>query len=164
MNWDAVAAVGQAVSALALFGVLIQVSHARTEARRSVLDAMSHSLISVLTMSLDERYQRANVKAHAALGGERHPFVATLMDDAALTEEEANLILNREGAMWHSMAQAIRNVDSLKRDDVAALEANLRRLYAKSPVGRLWYHHAKGGVVANPHVMRYVDDALAQAG
>lgn len=164
MNWDAVAAIGQAISALALFGVFIQLSHARAEARRSVLDSMSNSVISVATMSADPRYLGASMKAHAALGGERHPFVSALMEGAALSEEEANLLLIREGANWHSMAQAIRNVDSLKRDDIAALEVNLRRLYAKSPVGRLWYHHAKGGVVANPYVMRYVDSVLAQPG
>jgi hypothetical protein len=164
MNWDAIAAIGQGVSALALFGLLIQLSHARAEARRSVLDAMTNSIISVSTMSLDARYISASMKAHAALGGERHPFVSVLMDNAALTEEEATLILLREAANWHSMAQAIRNVDSLKPDDKAALDVNLRRNYAKSPVGRLWYQNAKGGVVANPHVMRYVDSVLAQRG
>jgi hypothetical protein len=117
-----------------------------------------------MTMSLDARYLSASTKAHAALGGERHPFVAALMDDAGLTEEEANLLLIREGANWHAMAQAIRNVDSLKRGDIAALDVNLRRLYAKSPVGHLWYQYAKGGVVANPHAMRYVDKVLARPG
>jgi len=156
-----VAAIGQAVSALALFGLLIQLSYARTEARRSVLDGMSNSIISVMAMSLDARCLGASMKANAALGGERHPFVAALMN-AGLTEEEANILQLREAANWHAIAQAIRNADSLRRDDMVALEVNLRRLYAKSPVGRLWYQHAKGGVVANPYVMRYVDNILAQ--
>jgi hypothetical protein len=161
--WEAISAIGQAMSALALFGVFIQLSHARAEARRSVLDAMSNSVIAVQAMSLDPRYLSASTKAHAALGGDRHPFVSALMNGAALTEEEANLLLIREGANWHSMAQAIRNVDSLKSDDLTALEVNLNRLYAKSPVGRLWYQCAKGGVVANPRVMRYVDKVLAHS-
>ena len=37
MNWDAIAAIRQGVSALALFGVLIQLSHARAEARARYL-------------------------------------------------------------------------------------------------------------------------------
>src|SRR5262245_48751331 len=79
MSWEAISAIGQAMSALALFGVFIQLSYARAEARRSVLDAMSNSIISVQAMSLDPRYLNASMKAHAALGGDRHPFVSALM-------------------------------------------------------------------------------------
>ena len=36
MNWDAIGAIGQAVSALALIVVIVQVGHARAEFARSV--------------------------------------------------------------------------------------------------------------------------------
>ena len=61
MNWDAIGAIGQAVSALALVIVIVQVRHPRAEARRSVrhsrLDA-ARQLVTQLVESeqLGARY------------------------------------------------------------------------------------------------------------
>ena len=162
MNWDAVGAVGEVFSALALFFVLVQVRHARADTRRSVLDSMANSTISVQMMSSDARVLSATIKAHGGLGGERPPFVAALMEQAGLTEEEARLVLAQQTAQWQALAQATRNVDALWPDDRIGIETNLRLLYARSPVGRLWFQYAKATM--NPGVYRYMNVVLAEPG
>ena len=72
MNWDAIAAIGQAVSALALVFVLLQVRDARADMRRSLLDSLSNTLISGAPLLIDARALSATMKAHTALGGERN--------------------------------------------------------------------------------------------
>ena len=160
MNWDAVGAVGQVFSALALFFVLVQVRHARADTRRSVLDSMANSLISVQMMSSDARVLGATIKAHGGLGGERPPFVAALMEQAGLTEEEARLVLGQQSALWQAFAQAVRNRDAVGPDDRIGHETNLRRAYATSPVGRLWFQYTNATM--NPDVRRYMKAVLAE--
>jgi hypothetical protein len=160
MNWDAIGALGQVFSALGLFLLIVQLRHARADMRRSVLDSMSNSLISSQIFAGDQRVLSATIKADGALGGARHPFIAALME-SGLTEEEARLVDLRQRSSWHSIAQALRNVDSLKPTDVEALRANVVQNYGKSPTGRLWYQHAKN-VVVNNEVKNLVDRALAE--
>ena len=147
-----------------VFGLLIQLRHARAEARRSVLDAMTNSIISVSTMSLDARYISASMKAHAALGGERHPFVSALVDNAALTEEEATLNSSprRSELALHGTSDSQRRLFETRRQSRARRE--LASELSEVSGGTSLVSEREGGVVANPHVMRYVDNVLAQPG
>jgi hypothetical protein len=162
MNWEAIGALGEALSAVGLFFVLIQVRHARADMRRTVLDSFTNSLMSTVAISTEARVLSAIMKAHAGLGGQRPAFVAALMDQAGLTEDEARLVSLQQGAQWQAFAQAARNSDTLRPADRVAIETNMRQQYANSPVGSLWFQSAKATM--NPEILRYMDRVLAEPG
>ena len=163
MNWDALAAIGQTVSALALIFVLMQIRHARADMRRSVLDSMANAFIATVPISCDQRVLGAMIKAEARLGGEHAPFVAALMEQTGLTTEEALLVHLAQAAQWNAVLPPIRCRDSLTPRDLVTLEFNLRRIFGKSPVGRLWYEK-RAKTVSNPYDLAYIDRVLAEPG
>ena len=91
MNWDAIAAVGQAVSALTLVLVFMQLRHAREEMQRSVVrmrleGARDMDLTFGTHPELASALARANEAAHG--GVQRPPFVQYLLS-LGLTAQEA---------------------------------------------------------------------------
>jgi hypothetical protein len=163
MIWDAIAAIGQAFSALALFFLLVQVRHARTDMRRSVLDSMASAINTSVPLGCDARILSASAKANKALGAEPGPFVKALMEQTGLTEEEALLVNSQCVTQWYAVVPTIRCRDSLTPGDRISLELNLRRVFGTSPVGRLWYEkRAKAGM--NPDDRPYLDKVLAETG
>lgn len=161
MNWDAIGAIGEAFSAIGLFFVLLQVRHARTDMRQSVLNGQSDSLISVQSLASDSRVLTALTKVEAALGRGPATFTSTLMEKAGLTEEEARLVNLHQMALWQAMLKGIRCQEVLKPADRIGVETNLRRIYGESPLGRLFYEAAKPTM--NPDVSRYMTRVLADA-
>jgi len=75
MNWEAIGAIGQAVSALALIVVIVQVRHARAETRRSMSQGRAAAVRELcMHRSGNEHLNTANRKAFVALGGQDRPF------------------------------------------------------------------------------------------
>jgi len=71
--WEAIGAIGQAVSAFALFLVLIQVRHARNEIRRSASQARKDGSRSLWLASAQPDLASVLTKAHVAAGGAPSP-------------------------------------------------------------------------------------------
>ena len=93
MNWEAIGAIGQAVSALALIVVIVQVRHARAETRRSMSQGRAAAVRELcMHRSGNEHLNTANRKAFVALGGQDRPF-AKRMVDAGLTNEEMSAVV-----------------------------------------------------------------------
>src|SRR5690349_5323343 len=76
MNWDAIAAVGQSLSALALVAVFIQVRQARHEMHRSILESRQNVGRELdLFRAGNERLGKIRAKANAALLNAPHPVI-----------------------------------------------------------------------------------------
>ena len=52
---------------------------------------------------------------------------------------------------------------ALSPRDLVTLEFSLRRIFGKSPVGRLWYEK-RAKAVSNPYDLAYIDGVLAEPG
>src|SRR4029453_18451008 len=78
MNWDAIAAIGQAVSALALV-LVVQLSYARAEMSRTVTQARTDDAVDLMSFrGGDENGRLTFGKMRAALELPDHPFVPVL--------------------------------------------------------------------------------------
>ena len=112
-------------------------------------------------ISTDARVLSASTKASAALGGPRNPFVAALMEQAGLSEEEARLVYHEQMALWNAFVQQVRFQTALRPIDRTGLEMNLRRVYGTLAIGRLFYEtHAKATL--NPEVAKYMHEVMSR--
>jgi hypothetical protein len=159
MNWDAIGAIGQAVSALALIIVIVQVRHARAETRRSMSQGRAAAVRELcMHKSGNELLNTANRKAHVALGGQDQDLARRLMD-AGLTGEEVNAVVFDQFAFWHYRQASY--LDELTAGERTEFEGGIRGSYGSfNVVGRLWYDTLKPTL--NPDFVRYVDNLLAQ--
>jgi len=163
MNWDAIAAVGQAISALALVFVLVQVRHARQEARRSVSQARANAARELWMLRADNPQLCGLLsRTDAALSGQHHPFLAELAAKANITLDEASQVFSHHWAWWVFRAQVIPLAKELRAGDRAQFDAGIRTLYENLPSGRLWFQAVKNNL--DPDAVRYVENLLAQPG
>jgi hypothetical protein len=164
MNWEALGAIGETLGAAAVFVTLaylaVQVRHARRETQRALSQGRGEAIRSLQALFCDERINRVHVKANVALGSTPNPVVATLVNQAGLTREEAQLLVVAEVSFWSYVIQIIPNIDELSAIERTQFEIGVRaRLLA--PVGRLYYEFQKD--TAHPDAIRYVDGVLARA-
>src|SRR5512147_1385410 len=90
MNWDAIGAIGQAVSAFALIIVIVQVRHARSESRRALSQGRGEAVRELMrTRVTDPKLNGLYGKANVAFGGKPPPFLAVLIERGGMTLEEA---------------------------------------------------------------------------
>ena len=112
MEWDAVGAIGQAVSALALVFVLTQIRHAREEMRRSVSQGRAEGVGSLsMLQAQDPRLNELLNRTETALGGSLGPYPSSLVEKTKITNEEAMQVLWFHWAWWMYQAQVIRRGD-----------------------------------------------------
>ena len=159
MNWDAIGAIGQATSALALLFVWIQLRHARQEMQRSISTQRAEAIRSSMQLVTQPSVLRAELKAHGALGGPSVPFVEALMKQAGASEEEAHILFFYYGLVWQTLEPTIRSRDQADPGDRAAMDMDLRVMYQVRPVSRLWFETMK--ITLNPNSVRYVERVLA---
>ena len=101
MNCDAMAAIGQAVSALALVFVLVQLRHARQEVRRSVSQARADVGRELWMLRTDNpQLSGLLLRTEAALSGQQPPLMAELAAKANITPEEAMQVFSHQWAWW----------------------------------------------------------------
>src|SRR5215831_2962649 len=100
MNWDAIAALGQAVSALALVLVFAQIRHARAEMRRSVrrerFDAARQMFVTTAT---DQPLASALARLWTQSGSPPIPF-QEFATGHGLTDGEARQVNSFMHAVW----------------------------------------------------------------
>ena len=161
MNWDAIGAIGEALSAIGLFFVLLQVRHARAEVRRSVSQNRAEATRQqVMALATNERLAGIEAKARAALGGQMDPVIHLFMERAGLTEEDATSLFYNYYGQWQIRTQLIPHAGELPRSERLAFETNLRNAYGGRMQGsRLWYEGLKDGLDSD--AVRYVDKLLA---
>ena len=166
MNWDAIAAIGQMLGSVAVLVTLgylaVQVRHARSEVRRSISQGRADAARE-LTMyrASNERLSRVMAKANDALRMEPNVFVQSLIEQTALTRDEAFSVFSDQLATWQYRIQVIAYIDDLSQGDRYEFDGWTRSLYA-SGTGKLWYETQKPRL--NPDPVRYIDRLLAQPG
>jgi len=165
MSWDAIAAIGQAVSALALVIVIVQFRHARSEVRRSISQTRAEGARELMMVGanspdlcnlLTKLPTTAATQSAGTDGGE---MVAT----AGLTVPEAYRVSFFQMAWWQYRAQVIQYIDDLSEGERFGFDNSVRQSYDGSRIASaLWYANQKATL--NPDAVRYVDDLLAQPG
>ena len=107
MNWEAIGAIGQAVSALALVMVIMQLRHARDEMQRTVrrarVDSSRDLFVATATHpELASALQRLTVSS----GGPQWSFVS-YAEDLGLMEAEARQVNSFQHALWRNFEASI---------------------------------------------------------
>jgi hypothetical protein len=161
MSWEAIGAIGQAVSALALVFVLVQLRHAHQEMRRSISQARANGGRELWMLRADNpQLSGLLLRIDAALSGRENPLMAEIAEKANITPEEAMLAFSHQWAWWIYQQQVIPLVKELRPGERAQFNQSLRRLYSISPFGRVWFQAVRD--VLDPDAVRYVDDLLAE--
>src|SRR5262245_1213400 len=99
MNWDAIGAVGQAVSALALVLVLVQLWYARGEMRRAARQARADTSRALWLAQANDSGLAAAMETLWMSSTERAPFVAYGMS-AGLSAAQARQVMAYAWAGW----------------------------------------------------------------
>ena len=165
MNWEAIGAIGQAVSALALVFVLLQVRHAREEMRRSLNQGRAETVRQLhLTRASNSDLAGLRIKAEAALGLETNQFASELINRAGLTRSDAQRLFSEQMAWWSYRAEISPHLDDLPPGARFEIDWTIRYMYGDNgnPLSRLWYETTKRAL--SPDAVRYIDDLLAQPG
>ena len=166
MNWEMIAAMGQMLGSVAVLVTLgyvaVQVKHARGEMRRSISQGRADAARE-LTMyrASNERLSRVMAKASDALNMEPNEFIQSLIEQTALTRDEAFSVFSDQLATWQYRIQVIAYIDDLSQADRYEFDGWTRSLYA-SGTGKLWYKTQKPRL--NPDAVCYIDNLLAQPG
>jgi hypothetical protein len=165
MNWEAIGAIGQVLSAAALGFVMLQIGQAREQMRRSISDARAQALREMLVNRANHPELRATlVKARRALDRNWKGSLGSrrLVEEAGLTQEESDALVAEQAAWWNNRVQMFPYLDDLSPDERGVFDAGLRSFYGDDPVGRLWI-----GVLresgASSDLLRYIDGVLAQS-
>jgi hypothetical protein len=131
MNWDAIAAVGQAVSALALVFVILQLRLARDEMRRATRQARRYGTQDLwVTQATHPDLDRR---------GHTTPLRSTCQTTLGLSPPAARRLYAMAWAGWHDSAAAVESVEHLSPGGREELHNTLPTNYARTPrkVGRV---------------------------
>jgi hypothetical protein len=164
MNWEAIGAIGQVASALALVFVLVQVRHARETmehaARQDRLDA-SRELW--LTLAVHPEVATLIPRVNNAAGGE--PGLASQFVEytvgLGLTASEGQQLYSYIYGFWTNVEGSIASVGRLGSGMKIALDQRIADAFSRgnAPFGT-WYQSMKSRL--NPDAVRYVDNVLAR--
>jgi hypothetical protein len=161
MNWDAIGAIGQALSALALVVVIVQVRLSTAETLRSIRQNRTNDEQQTISDQAQSEWLCHVLAKGMDAYGVQLPFIAELMDKG-LTHPEAWAFVHWAQSWWLSDQQNITHVDMLSKAERAAFDSRLRAMYqANSP--RLRFLEMTRPIL-NQEAVRYVDTLLAQPG
>jgi hypothetical protein len=162
MNWDAVAAIGQVVSAFALFLVLFQVRHARDEMRRSASQARKDGSRTLWLAAAQPDLASVWSKAQAATGQKPSP-AAQYLTGLGLTHAETRQVLANFMAIWQNIEMSVESRAHLSAGAREELRSSIQGNYGPfSILGSKLYELVKPRL--NRDAARYVDEVLAQPG
>jgi hypothetical protein len=159
MNWEAIGAIGQLVSALALFLVLFQVRHARNEMRRSASQARKDGSRTLWLAAAQPDLASVMSKAQAAAGQPPSPAVQYLMG-LGLTYAETRQVQANFMAIWQNIEMSVESRAHLSAGAREELRSTIQFNYGPiSTLGSKLYEMAKPRL--NRDAVRYVDEVLA---
>ena len=159
MSWDAIAAIGQAVSALALVIVLVQIRNAREEAQRSVGQArLFGSRDLFLVTATHPELASALTRLRDASGSAPVAF-EDFATSLGLSNVEARQVSAFQSALWQNFQASIESAGRLTPGVRAELHNRLRYNYQQNRAFAKWWEISKPSL--NPNAVRYVDAVLA---
>lgn len=162
MNWEAVGALGELLGSVAVFVTLgylaVQLRHARREMHRSISQGRGQAMRDLFTHMGSERNTATVVKVHAMLGAAHSPFVATLVERAGVTPEDALAAQTLQLSWWNYRLGIIPFADDLSPIERHQFDAAIARSYGTPGVSQLFYEHNKA--LAHPDAVRYIESVL----
>jgi hypothetical protein len=166
VNWEAIGAIGEAFSAVALVLVLIQVRHAREEMRRSLHETRGETVRRLhLARALDSELVSLGIRAEESLGYAPavDGFTAQLIARSGLTRADASRLFSEQMAWWSYRQQVIPHLHELDAGARFEIEGTFRTMYGPrgSAVARLWYETTKPFL--DPNAVQYVERVLTQS-
>jgi len=161
MNWDAIGAIGQMVSALALVIVIVQVRYARKEVQRSaVLTRLEGTRDLFLMQATDDVIGPSMLRAAEAAGVPMPPIFQYL-SELGLNPTEAFRLNAYNMAIWNNFEASIESIGYLtpgvRREVDNAIRGNFN-----NPVVAKWFEGVK--VRLNPDAVRYIENLMSQPG
>jgi hypothetical protein len=165
MNWEAIAAIGQLLGAVAVFVTLgylaIQVKHARQETQRALSQGRSEAHRDLLARQQEEKVLEACRKADSALGGQHSPYLTALLERGGLTLDDALRVNSMCIAWWTYTLQIIPYVHELPPMERVGFENRVRGQYGRPGAHRLFYEtYLKP--TAHPDAVRYIESVLSK--
>ena len=114
MDWDAIAAVGQAVSALALVIVIIQVRHTRLEMQRAaVLTRLEGARDLYVLQATNEGLVSTMDRVQAAFGTQLPPF-GQYLADIGVSRQDILRVGALSMAAWQNYEASIESIDAFE--------------------------------------------------
>ena len=161
MNWDAIGAIGQAVSALALIVVIVQVRLSTSETLRSIRADHSDDLRrTLMDQAHSEFLCRVLAKGSRAYDDQMLPFAKELIE-RGLAPEEASAF----DAWCHSWfiadTQHITHIDKLTKAERQKFDFILRQAHRSGARARYLELNRE---MMNADAVRYIDNLLAHPG
>ena len=165
MNWDAIAAIGQALGSIAVFVTLgylaVQIRHSRAALQGSITLTRAAMLREhAMATATDVGLTRVLQKAQTALSGRNSPFVDELVKRAELTVEEAYRVGWFFLGFWQIRSESIRYIKELGDIERKDFDSRIRLQYSAGSLERVWYESNKPTLGTD--AVRYIDNLLAQ--
>ena len=163
MNWDAIGAIGQAVSAMALVFVIVQVRHARDEMRRTTVLTRLHSSREVyMTQATNEGLASLLIRARDATGSAQLPAAPQYFAGLGFSREESVRLSSYHWALWLNFQAAVETSQHLSPGVMCEAENIAINNYGKNSTSAKWFELTKP--ILNPDAVRYVENLLARSG
>lgn len=135
MDWDAVGAIGNLVGGVGVVATLAtRIARSQPESHRT-----RHAEL-LKTLHEGARCPSHSARANRALGAEPRPFVAELMRQTGVTEEEATLAYWEQFAWWQHQVYMVLMLNQLTEGEAKAFAVNTPRAYGGPP----WAHCSIG--------------------
>ena len=161
MNWDAIGAIGQAISALALVVVIVQVRLSTAETLRSVRQTRTDGEHRMLMDTAESQWLNHVIAKAMKAYDVQIPFVAELTE-SGFTAEEAFSFFTWANSVWLSDQQNITHIDMLSEGERVAFDLRMRVQYQPNSPRRRWFEFSRPTL--NQDAVRYLDNLLAQPG
>jgi hypothetical protein len=158
VNWEAIGAIGQAVSASALVVVIVQVRLSSAEALRSLRETrIADHRRGLMDHAQSEWLSRVVWKGHQAYGLEL-PYQVELMK-RGLAPEEALAFGAWMQSWWVFDSQQIAHIGQLSKGERAAFDATMRAMYQSKWKSDFFEMNRS---LLSPDAVRYIDYLLGQ--
>ena len=159
MNWEAIGAIGEAISALAFIGVIVQVRLSTSETLRSIREDRSvDARRTLMDTAQSEWLNRVVAKGFAAFNDQKLPFVKELID-RGLAPEEAGAFDSWCHSWFIADTENILQIDKLAPAERRRIDYILREGH-RSGARRQYLEMTREAL--NADAVRYIDNLLAQ--
>ena len=159
MNWEAIEAVGQAVSALALVVVIVQLRMSAAESLRSIRESRWDDLRQARMQQAQSEWLNYVVAKATRTYGEPPPYEAELVR-RGLTEGEACAFNAWMHSWWFSDTQNIAQIDKLTKGERATFDAIMRSQYRS---GLRSHYVEMNRELLNSDAVRYIENLMGQS-
>ena len=163
MNWEAIGAIGELLSAIAVLATLIylavQVRNTKYELRRSFLQNRDNAVRELLLEGMrNSAFVSASSKAINTVGGGR-PGLEAVKSIEGISDEEAQVLATNQVAWWFYRVETVNNIDLLPSDERDDFDRHLRSVYLNG-VGKVWWDSWKETLEPDHPTRKYVEKVL----